>query len=322
MKSINSFHLPKSLQEKLSKAKRLEWITICYLITVVILMYLVMGNSQAMKTAWLEDALSILPAISFLIAYRFYNKKPTQNFPYGYHRVFDIAHLTGALALFLMGSYLLIDSSISLLTIEKPTIGSFTIWGQQIWLGWLMIALLIYSSIPAMFLGHAKLPLSKALHNKILFTDAQAQKADWTTALAAMLGIVGVGLGFWWADATAALFISFSVLKDGYSNLKDAILELMDRHPVTVKKENDTIGQRVVNYLCDNYSSDIIEVGVRLREHGQTYFGEILIISNAPVKCEQIRKDVLELHWKLIDVSVMPVTSIPPYFLTRTNITN
>ena len=32
------------------------------------------------------------------------------------------------------------------------------------------------------------------------------------TGFAAMLGILGLGIGWWWADASAALFISFSVV--------------------------------------------------------------------------------------------------------------
>ena len=68
------YELPPRLQEALKKAKKLEWITIAYLITVVVVMYLVMGSSQAMKTAWLEDALGMLPGIAFLIASGIYDR--------------------------------------------------------------------------------------------------------------------------------------------------------------------------------------------------------------------------------------------------------
>ena len=67
MKGNYTFELPERLRVKLSKAVRLEWITLGYLITVVIAMYLVMGSSQAMKSAWLEDVLSLIPSLVFLI---------------------------------------------------------------------------------------------------------------------------------------------------------------------------------------------------------------------------------------------------------------
>ncbi|MDX1472171.1 MAG: cation transporter, partial [Flavobacteriaceae bacterium] len=177
----DKFELPEELKPKFKKAKKIEWITIGYLLTVIILMYMVMGSSQAMKTAWLEDALSIVPAISFLIAAKIYNKKPSDKYPYGYHRAYSIAFLTGSLALFAMGVFLIYDSSMSLVMSEHPTIGSMKIFGEQVWMGWIMILVLVYSSIPAMIIGRKKLPLAKKLHNKILYTDAQAQKADYMT---------------------------------------------------------------------------------------------------------------------------------------------
>ena len=241
------YELPPRLQEALKKAKKLEWITIAYLITVVVVMYLVMGSSQAMKTAWLEDALGMLPGIAFLIASGIYDRPPSQKFPYGYHRVYSIAYLTGAVALFAMGIFLIIDSSISLIQAEHPTIGSISMAGHTIWLGWLMLVALLYSALPAMILGYKKLPLAKKLHNKILFTDADTQKADYMTAFAAMLGILGVGAGLWWADSVAAIFISFSVIKDGFKNLKNATMSLMDEYPKKVgTKDFDELVDRGV----------------------------------------------------------------------------
>lgn len=53
--------LPPELRERLRKARRLEWLTIAYLVSAVGLLALVLGSSQAMKTAWFEDLLSLPP---------------------------------------------------------------------------------------------------------------------------------------------------------------------------------------------------------------------------------------------------------------------
>jgi len=119
-----------------------------------------MGSSQAMKTAWLEDALGTLPAIAFLVASRYFEKPASKQFPYGFHRVFSIAFLTGSVALFSMGCFLAIDSSISLIKMGRPTIGSIFIFDNQIWMGWIMILALCYSSFPDMWLVYKKLPLA------------------------------------------------------------------------------------------------------------------------------------------------------------------
>ncbi|OAD90359.1 hypothetical protein A7A78_06420 [Aequorivita soesokkakensis] len=311
-----AFELPEHLKEKLSKAKKLEWITILYLVTVVVIMYLVMGSSQAMKTAWLEDALSMVPAISFLIASRIYNKKPTRKFQYGFHRVFSIAFLTGSVALFGMGLFLLVDSAITLIKAEHATIGTMVLFGKQIWMGWIMIAALIYSSLPAMYLGYKKLPLAKKLHNKILYTDANAQKADYMTGFAAMVGILGLGMGWWWADASAALFISFSVLKDGYTNLKDAVEDLMDRKPLHIEDDKpDELVEKVESFVK---SWDWVKnAKARFREEGQVYFGDVQVIVKSGTgvsKSIEIGLEKLhEFHWKIYDVTIMPVNEIKDY---------
>lgn len=308
------FELPETLKPCFRKAQKLEWITIAYLATVVVLMYLVMGTSQAMKTAWLEDVLSSFPAISFLVASYIYDKPATRIFPYGYHRVFSIAFLTGSVALFSMGCYLAVDAAISLLRADRPSIGSIVILGTPVWMGWLMILVLLYSALPPVLLGYKKLPLAKQLHNKILHTDADTQKADYMTAAAAIAGILGVGLGFWWADAVAALLISLSVLRDGCKNLANAIEDLMDRHPVHIGNDKpdelvDDIAARV------NAWPWVREARVRFREHGQVYFGEILVVADderaIAEKIEAGIRDLKDLHWKIHDITVMPVRKLP-----------
>jgi len=154
-----------------------------------------------MKTAWFEDILSLIPAAAFLVASRVRHQGPDQHFPYGYHRAVTVAFLCAALALFCMGAFLLFDAVSALLAFEHPTIGTVVVLGQQVWLGWLMLPALLWSAPPAAALGRAKLPLAEALHDKVLHADATMNKADWLTAGAAMVGVLGIGLGLWWADA-------------------------------------------------------------------------------------------------------------------------
>lgn len=313
MKNPEAFELPEHLVSKFEEAKKLEWITLAYLISTIVLMYLVMGSSQAMKTAWLEDAMGLLPAISFLLASRIAYKKPNFKFPYGYHRAFSIAYLAGAIALFAMGCFLLIDSSISLIKAEHPTIGTIILFGRQFWLGWIMILALVWASLPSVVIGYKKLPLAKKLHNKILYTDANTQKADYTTAFAAMLGITGLAFGLWWADSAAALFISFSVLKDGYTNLKTAVLDLMDRHPVHVDtQENDELVEGIKGKVKS--WEWVKEADVRFREQGQVYFGEVFIVPKNDVditqEVEKSLKILEDYNWKIYQVTIMPVESL------------
>lgn len=315
MRSIHDFKLPDFLKKDLNRAKKLEWITLFYLISVVVIMYLTLGSSQAMKSAWLEDVLSLVPSIAFLISVKINSKSANKEFKYGYHRVFSISFLAGAVALLGMGLFLVYDSSMSLIKEEHPTIGSKIFFGQRIWMGWIMMLALLYSAIPAMILGFKKLPLSKKLHNKLLYTDASAQKADYMTALAAILGIGGVGMGYWWADSVAALFISFSVLKDGFSRVKVAALDLMDRYPKTIKSNSNDELMAKVKDTVESWPW-VEAAAVRFRESGQVYFGQIAVIPKGAYDMEKLKKgydEVADLHWKIFDFTIDPVEELPPW---------
>ena len=314
MERTRSSELPSELQQTLRRARRLEWLTIAYLVSAVVLLALVLGSSQAMKTAWIEDLLSLIPPLAFLLAMRFNTRDPTGRFPYGFHRIVSIAHLCSALALFVIGTYLLVESIIKLVTAEYPTINSVELFGQTIWLGWLMLPALAWSGLPAVFLGRAKIPLAEELHNKVLYADAKMNKADWLTAGAAMVGVVGIGFGLWWLDAVAAALISLDITKDGISNLRRAVVDLMDQAPTTVDHDDaDPLRGKLAAMLQD--LDWVEEVDLRLREEGQVYFGEALVVpsdeTNITQKIEDALKRAGDLDWRIHDLALTPVRELP-----------
>ena len=224
-------NLPSDVQEAMRKAGRLAWISLGFQLSIVTVLALVMGGSQALRTAWIEDMLSLLPPVAFLIAMKLERKPATRRFPFGFQRANSLAFLIAATALTAMGALMVYESAITLAKGEHPTIGSVRWFGQEVWLGWPMMAALAYSVIPPVILGRMKLPLARKIADKVLHTDALMNKADWQTGLAAILGIGGVALGLWWADAVAAGFIALSILRDGVNAMRVAIVELTDGAP-------------------------------------------------------------------------------------------
>jgi hypothetical protein len=71
MGRARSPELPPDLQRTLRRARQLEWLTVVYMASAVVLLALVLGSSQAMKTAWIEDLLGLIPPVAFLVAIRF-----------------------------------------------------------------------------------------------------------------------------------------------------------------------------------------------------------------------------------------------------------
>jgi cation diffusion facilitator family transporter len=309
----HGFELPPERQAIYARAVRLEWITIGYLISAVVAIYLTLGSSQAMKTAWVEDMLSLIPPAVFLIASRFRNRPPTPDHPYGYHRGVSIAYLGASLALFLMGALLLLDSLLKLVSAEHPSIGTVVLFGHSVWLGWLMIAALVWSMVPAVLLGRAKLPLARQIHDKVLFADAEMNKADWLTAMAAILGILGIAVGLWWADAVAAAVISSEILRDGYSNVRQVVSDLMDGRPRTVDHSAvDPLPGRVETEM--RKLGWVREVRARLREEGHVYFGEVYVVpsdeANLVDRLDKARRRLEALDWRLHDIVITPTREL------------
>ncbi|GAA0189220.1 cation transporter [Fulvivirga kasyanovii] len=314
--NTESHELPPAQKEILAKGKKLEWITIFYLVTVIVSIYFVLGSSQAMKAAFLEDVLSIVPSVLFLIAYFFYDRRtPDHRYLYGLHKVFSVAFLLGSFALLGIGLFSFYDSSIALLKREHPTIGNIYIFGYSVWLGWVMILALLWSFIPAMILGRKKLPIAKKLHNKILFTDANTQKADWMTAGAAIIGIIGIGFGLWWADSVMAILISLSIMKDGFTRTKGAITDIIEQIPTKIDKDDEKHPLDFQIYWFFKNKDWVKDVRIRLRENGAVFFGEVFIIPSDPGmhadhlidKIEEAYKEVRKIDWKVHDITIQPV---------------
>lgn len=277
MRVRGPFDDPPEKRRQRRRAVRLERWTLAWMASVIAVVGLTMGSSQAMKAAWVEDLLSLVPPLAFLVAARVHDRPPDARFPYGYQRAFSISFLIAAAALFGFGAFILLDSLLALVRQEHPTIGLMRLFGVDVWAGWPMIAALAYSAVPPVILGRMKLPLARELHDKTLHADAEMNKADWMTALAGILGILGIAVGWWWADSVAAGLISFGILKDGVDNLRHVIGDLMDRRPVTVDHADpDEVGEKVVEAL--QRLPWVAGAEVRLREEGEVLDGELFLV--------------------------------------------
>lgn len=314
MKSMGRTDLPAAQQEALQKAIRWEWFTIGYTSITIVLIAFVVGGSQAMKTAWIEDMLSLIPQVAFLVSLLFIRHPPSQSFPYGLHRVMGVGHLVAGVALLAIGGNLAVESIGGLIRQEHPAIGTVQLFGQTIWLGWLMVAVMILVVPGPFFYGHAKAKLAPKLHNKVLYADADMAKADWTTTVASVVGVLGIGMGLWWLDGAAALFISLGIVRDGYRNTRSAVLDLMDQRARTHDDEEPhPLMRRIVRDL--EAQPWVREASVRMRDMGQVFHVEAFVVPHRRRvrldSVEDARQRIAGLDWKVQDVVVIPVATLP-----------
>ena len=134
------------------------------------------------------------------------------------------------------------------------------------------------------------------------------------TAAAAIVGIIGIGFGLWWADAVAAIFISLSVVKDGVTRTSGAMKDLMEETPKTHdnKKIHPLVNELIELSLQQEWVKD---VRVRMREHGMVFFGDMFVIpkseENLMDNIDQLTNKAINLDWKIEDVVIHPVKEFP-----------
>lgn len=306
--------LPPEQQTALRRAIRLEWVTLAVMSLTIAAVFAVSGQSQAMKVAWIEDTLSVLPPLAFLIAAKLARARPSSRFPYGLHRSVGVGHLVAGVALLAMGLFLIVDSGTGLLTGVRPPLGVVVIWGHVIWTGWLMIAVMALSCVGPVILGRMKTAPAEVLHDKVLYADADMNRADWQTGVATIVGVLGIGMGLWWADAAAALVVSVSILRDGWANLSGAITGLMDRRPTRF----DGTDPHPLVHEIDEVLAHVgwaTDHGARVRDEGHVFHVEAFLVpaDGQVVTVERlaaVRRALTEISWKVQDVVVTVVAEV------------
>ncbi|WP_243229704.1 cation diffusion facilitator family transporter [Microbacterium sp. CIAB417] len=307
--------LPPEQHRALHSAIRWEYFTIGYTIVTITVVAFVVGGSQSMRTAWIEDMLSLLPQIAFLTALLQVRRRPDVDHPYGRHRAMGVGHVVAGVALATVGLNLAFEAVSGLVTGDHPTIGTVKLFGVTVWLGWLMVAVMSVIVIgPVFFYGPAKARLAPLLHNKLLYADADMAKADWQTNAASIVGVIGIGLGVWWLDGVAALFISIGIVRDGFRNTRSAVADLMDQRARTYDDEEPhPLGREVTEYLRGLPWVD--EAAVRMRDEGQVFHIEAFVTtrrSRVPLRwLTEASAGIAALDWKVQDVVVIPVEELP-----------
>ena len=111
----------------------------------------------------------------------------------------------------------------------------------------------------------------------MLFADADMGKADWSTAVATIAGVLGVGFGLWWADAAAALLVSVSILRDGVKNLRSSIGGLTDAEARTYDDAEPHPLTREIELRVQE-APWVGEAFARVRDEGHVFHVEVFVV--------------------------------------------
>jgi cation diffusion facilitator family transporter len=172
------------------------------------------------SVALLGDALHNLSDVStsalVFVGFRASRRVPTERYPYGYERAEDLAGIGVALVIWASALVAGIESVTKLLR-----------HGGTGHLGW-SIAAAGVGIAGNQLVARYKLVVGRRILSATMMADAKHSWLDALSSAGAMLGLIGVALGWGWADAVAGIVVTGFICHVGWEVTADIAHRLLD----------------------------------------------------------------------------------------------
>lgn len=172
------------------------------------------------SVALLGDALHNLSDVStsalVFVGFRASRKVPSERYPYGYQRAEDLAGL---------GVALVIWGSAVVAGVESVT--KLLRHGSTGYVGW-GIAAAAVGIAGNQLVARYKLAVGRRIRSATMVADAKHSWLDALSSAGAMLGLIGVALGWGWADAVAGIVVTGFICHVGWEVTADIAQRLLD----------------------------------------------------------------------------------------------
>lgn len=172
------------------------------------------------SVALLGDALHNLSDVStsvlVFVGFRASRKVPTERYSYGYERAEDLAGIGVALVIWGSAAVAAFESVNKLLR-----------HGGTGYVGWGIAAALV-GIAGNQLVARYKLVVGKRIRSATMVADAKHSWLDALSSGGAMLGLIGVALGWGWADAVAGIVVTGFICHVGWEVTSDIAHRLLD----------------------------------------------------------------------------------------------
>jgi cation diffusion facilitator family transporter len=172
------------------------------------------------SVALLGDALHNLSDVStsllVFVGFRASRKAATDRYPYGYERAEDLAGIGVALVIWASAAFAGAES-VNKLIHHGPT--QHVSWG---------IGAAAVGIVGNQLVARYKLVVGRKIQSATMIADAKHSWLDALSSAGAMLGLIGVAVGWPWADAVAGLFVTGFICHVGWQVSSDIAHRLLD----------------------------------------------------------------------------------------------
>jgi cation diffusion facilitator family transporter len=206
----------------------------------------------------LGDAIHNLADVSTslvaFVGFRVSRRGASASHPYGYERAEDLSGLGVAMVIWASAVFA------GYVSIHKLIHHGTT---SHLWLG---VAAAAVGIVGNQIVARYKLRVGTRIQSNTLVADAKHSWLDAVASAGALLGLVGVACGLWWADGVAGLLVTGFIVHVGWEVTSDVISHLMDSvDPEVITKAE----------LAALSVSEVDHVHVRARWLGRTLLVEV-----------------------------------------------
>jgi len=224
----------------------------------------------------------VFPSLAVAVGIKISERPPTEDFPYGFHKIENFVSLFISLAIF-YGAYEMITVAIdrfgAIQVIENPIVGVITA---------------IVSIITLYVISTYKIKIGKQTNSPSLTADGEHSRVDVFASLAVLIGVSGSFFGLYIMDAIAAIIAAIFVIRAGYETFKDSTKVLLDASiPYDAREQIkeialETSGVKKVQWI-------------RARGSGKYFFAELKIETDPHIDLEKANLLVEKLKTRIID---------------------
>ena len=234
-----------------------------------------------------EAAHSLLDLVATIMTYfavRIAGQPADEEHHYGHGKVESVTALAATGLLFLLSGIVVWEAGKRLLegrSHVEATIAAFTV--------------IIGSIVMDFFRARVLYRVASQTSSEALEADALHFGSDMWSSLAVLVGLAGIALGYWWADAAAAIVVAVFVCLAGWRLGRRTINTLLDTAPAGLSDGLTRLAERVPGVVAVER--------VRARQVGPQIFVELglavsrtLPIDRVAVLKDKVRDNILAEH--------------------------
>jgi cation diffusion facilitator family transporter len=219
-------------------------------------------------------------AIPLWIAFRLARRSPTKRFTYGYGRMEDLA---GAVIVLIILASAVVTGYKSIERLFNPRMVTHL---------WAIAVASVIGFAGNEVVARFRIRVGKEIGSAALVADGHHARVDGLTSLGVLFGVLGISLGYPWADPVVGLLITLAILRIVWSAGKSVFMRLLDGIEPGVVDEiveavNDIPGVQSVSE-------------VRVRWLGHRLHGEINIALSPTLTVEQGHNVAVEVRHHLL----------------------